>query len=82
MLSLLPGILAYTQPCVEPPGQLQYYGNVVLQPASHKMRPDSELRTANSVRAFHSDSVDWVRSAAYLSNVVSFPWTRTPWLRF
>ena len=29
---------------------LGYYGGVVLQPASQK-RPDSELRTANSVRA-------------------------------
>ena len=46
VLSLLPrGILAYTQSCVEPPGQLQYYGSVVLQPA-----PQRNALTVSSAR--------------------------------
>jgi hypothetical protein len=38
------------QRLVERPALLGHYSDVVLQPASQK-RPDSELRTANSVRA-------------------------------
>ncbi len=50
VLSLSPGRFVCAQRLVALPAFMAHHSGVVLQPASQK-RPDSELLTANSVRA-------------------------------